>query len=171
MAPATAQRSDVLLNQASHVLNTELAARLADLGLSPRHTACLPMRSRRSHPVELAERSGMDKTSMVVTMTSWRRGPRRRQLPARDRLGSTSASGLVTDTIRARRSCWTTVARRGRRLNSSMSRPSWSCPCRCARRARPGATALLRIGKHAVLRGDRPRRAGASSVFSTGWPD
>lgn len=58
-----------LLSQASHVLMTELTAGLTGLGISPRHYCVL------SHAIpgdltqiRLAELTGLDKTTMVVTV-------------------------------------------------------------------------------------------------------
>jgi len=76
-----------LLNQASHVLNTELAARLGDIGLSPRQYCVLANAKQGGRTqVELAERSGMDKTTMVVTMDELEAaGLAERQLSSTDR--------------------------------------------------------------------------------------
>jgi DNA-binding MarR family transcriptional regulator len=58
-----------LLSQASHVLSTELTAGLAGLGISPR--AYCVLRTALAGELtqgELAERCGLDKTTMVVTI-------------------------------------------------------------------------------------------------------
>jgi MarR family transcriptional regulator, transcriptional regulator for hemolysin len=58
-----------LLSQASHVLTTELTAGLADLGISPR-AYCVLSKALNGDltQIELAERCGLDKTTMVVTV-------------------------------------------------------------------------------------------------------
>jgi DNA-binding MarR family transcriptional regulator len=76
-----------LLNQASHVLNTEMAARLADVGISPRAYCVLSNAKEGGRTqVELAERSGTDKTTMVVTLDELEKaGLAERQLSSTDR--------------------------------------------------------------------------------------
>ena len=58
-----------LLAQASHVLNTELTAGLAELGISPR-AYCVLSRAMAGGftQIQLAEQAGLDKTTMVVTL-------------------------------------------------------------------------------------------------------
>ncbi len=64
-------RSDLawLLSHASHVLTTELAAALAELGLSPRARCVLSAAMSGEHTqIEIARLVGLDKTTMVVTL-------------------------------------------------------------------------------------------------------
>jgi MarR family transcriptional regulator, transcriptional regulator for hemolysin len=58
-----------LLNEASHALSTELAAGLAGLGITPRGH-CVLVKARRGDMTQkqIAEASGLDKTTMVVTV-------------------------------------------------------------------------------------------------------
>lgn len=59
----------MLLHVASHALETELAARLAELGITPRGRCVLAAAARGElTQTELAERCNLDKTTMVVTM-------------------------------------------------------------------------------------------------------
>jgi DNA-binding MarR family transcriptional regulator len=59
----------MLLNVASHALETELAARLAELGITPRGRCVLAAAAEGElTQTELAERCNLDKTTMVVTM-------------------------------------------------------------------------------------------------------
>jgi DNA-binding MarR family transcriptional regulator len=59
----------MLLHVASHALETELAARLAELGITPRGHCVLTNASKGElTQTELAERCNLDKTTMVVTM-------------------------------------------------------------------------------------------------------
>jgi MarR family transcriptional regulator, transcriptional regulator for hemolysin len=59
----------MLLNVASHALETELAARLAELGITPRGRCVLATAAGGElTQTELAERCHLDKTTMVVTM-------------------------------------------------------------------------------------------------------
>ena len=58
-----------LLSQASHVLNTELTAALARIGISPRHYCVLKQGMAGDYTqIRLAELCGLDKTTMVVTI-------------------------------------------------------------------------------------------------------
>jgi DNA-binding MarR family transcriptional regulator len=58
-----------LLAQAAHSLQTELTARLEHLGLTPR-AQCVLMKALEGEQsqIRLAERCGLDKTTMVVTV-------------------------------------------------------------------------------------------------------
>jgi MarR family transcriptional regulator, transcriptional regulator for hemolysin len=59
----------MLLHVASHALETELAARLAELGITPRGRCVLAAAADGElTQTELAERCNLDKTTMVVTM-------------------------------------------------------------------------------------------------------
>ena len=59
----------MLLHVASHALETELAARLAELGITPRGRCVLATAAGGElTQTELAERCNLDKTTMVVTM-------------------------------------------------------------------------------------------------------
>ena len=58
-----------LLNQASYALGNEMATRLAEVGISPRHYCVLTNASGEDlTQIRLAERSMLDKTTMVVTL-------------------------------------------------------------------------------------------------------
>ena len=58
-----------LLNQASYALGNEMAARLAEVGITPRHYCVLTNASGEDlTQIRLAERSMLDKTTMVVTL-------------------------------------------------------------------------------------------------------
>ena len=59
----------LLLGQASHVLTTELTARLAEVGITPRAHCVLAHAMRGEFTQhELAAECGLDKTTMVVTL-------------------------------------------------------------------------------------------------------
>jgi MarR family transcriptional regulator, transcriptional regulator for hemolysin len=58
-----------LLNQASFALGNEMATRLAEVGITPRHYCVLSNALRADlTQIRLAERSMLDKTTMVVTL-------------------------------------------------------------------------------------------------------
>ena len=58
-----------LLSQAAHALSTELAAGLAELGISPRvHCVLSRALAEDLTQKQLADRCGLDKTTMVVTV-------------------------------------------------------------------------------------------------------
>src|ERR1700742_1496857 len=58
-----------LLNQASFALGNDLAARLSTVGITPRHYCVLSnAASGELTQIRLAERSMLDKTTMVVTL-------------------------------------------------------------------------------------------------------
>jgi DNA-binding MarR family transcriptional regulator len=58
-----------LLNQASFALGNDLAARLSTVGITPRHFCVLSnAASDELTQIRLAERSMLDKTTMVVTL-------------------------------------------------------------------------------------------------------
>lgn len=58
-----------LLAQASHTLSTELTAALEGLGISPRAFCVLTAAASGEHTqIELAQRVGLDKTTLVVTL-------------------------------------------------------------------------------------------------------
>jgi len=59
-----------LLSQASHALTTELTARLAELGITPRSHCVLRTALSHDEPTQglVAEECALDKTTMVVTM-------------------------------------------------------------------------------------------------------
>jgi MarR family transcriptional regulator, transcriptional regulator for hemolysin len=76
-----------LLAQASHVLKTELTAAFEQLGVSPRahHVLATAMRGEYTQ-TELAEKVGLDKTTMVVTLDELEAaGLAERRLSATDR--------------------------------------------------------------------------------------
>jgi DNA-binding MarR family transcriptional regulator len=76
-----------LLNQASYALGNEMAARLAELGITPRHYCLLTNAVAEDlTQIRLAERSMLDKTTMVVTLDELeRRGLVTRQPSKEDR--------------------------------------------------------------------------------------
>src|SRR4051812_13997717 len=58
-----------LLNQASYALGNEMATRLAEVGVTPRHYCLLTNAlGQELTQIRLAERSMLDKTTMVVTL-------------------------------------------------------------------------------------------------------
>ncbi len=59
-----------LLNQASYALGNEMATRLAEVGITPRHYCVLTNAAGEQDltQIRLAERSMLDKTTMVVTL-------------------------------------------------------------------------------------------------------
>ena len=58
-----------LLNQASYALGNEMATRLAEIGITPRHYCVLSNAiAEELTQIRLAERSMLDKTTMVVTL-------------------------------------------------------------------------------------------------------
>jgi MarR family transcriptional regulator, transcriptional regulator for hemolysin len=77
----------LLLGQASHVLATELTARLVEVGITPRaHCVLAHALSGEFTQGDLAEACGLDKTTMVVTLDELERaGLARRQLSSTDR--------------------------------------------------------------------------------------
>lgn len=77
----------LLLGQASHVLTTELTARLAELGITPRAHCVLAHALRGQFTQhELATECGLDKTTMVVTLDELEQaGLAQRRASAEDR--------------------------------------------------------------------------------------
>ena len=90
MAVMTATKSAdllMLLHLASHALETELSARLAAIGVTPRANCVLAnaIEGERTQS-ELAERANLDKTTMVVTMDALEKsGLAERRLSSTDR--------------------------------------------------------------------------------------
>jgi MarR family transcriptional regulator, transcriptional regulator for hemolysin len=77
----------MLLHVASHTLETEMTARLASIGVTPRANCVLAqaMRGERTQ-TELAEVCNLDKTTMVVTVDALERaGLAERRLSTSDR--------------------------------------------------------------------------------------
>src|SRR3954452_16832262 len=76
-----------LLSQTRHALTTELTAKLASLGLTPRGLCVLLHASQEDlTQIRLAERCGLDKTTMVVTLDELERaGLAERRLSSSDR--------------------------------------------------------------------------------------
>ena len=74
-APAQTQADLMfLLSQASHALMTELTARLAELGISPRsHCVLVKALAGELTQGEIAEACALDKTTMVVTLDALER--------------------------------------------------------------------------------------------------
>ena len=69
---ATVERTPdlaLLFSKAAHSLHTELTSRLEHIGLTPR-TQCVLIKALEGEQtqIRLAERCGLDKTTMVVTM-------------------------------------------------------------------------------------------------------
>jgi MarR family transcriptional regulator for hemolysin len=77
----------MLLHVASHTLETELTARLAEIGITPRANCVLTKALEAEHTQsELAELCNLDKTTMVVTMDALERdGWAVRRLSSTDR--------------------------------------------------------------------------------------
>src|ERR1700761_1871578 len=77
----------LLFNHAGHVVNTELAAKLAELGTTPREI-CVLGKAMEAELTQsrLGELAGLDKTTMVVTMDELERaGLAERRPSATDR--------------------------------------------------------------------------------------
>jgi MarR family transcriptional regulator for hemolysin len=76
-----------LLTQTGHALTTELTAKLASLGITPRGLCVLRhAEAEELTQIRLAERCGLDKTTMVVTLDELeRRGLAERRLSKSDR--------------------------------------------------------------------------------------
>ncbi len=73
----------MLLNEASHALTTELAAGLADIGITPREHCVLSKAERGDMTQrEIAARAGIDKTTMVATVDQLERAGLAERLPA-----------------------------------------------------------------------------------------
>jgi MarR family transcriptional regulator, transcriptional regulator for hemolysin len=95
-----------LLSQASHVLQTELTAALADLGISPRaHCVLSTALTGELTQSQLAELCDLDKTTMVVTMDQLEKaGLAERRLLGSDRrariIAVTPAGEQIVDTAR-----------------------------------------------------------------------
>jgi DNA-binding MarR family transcriptional regulator len=70
MAPARAEPDlSFLLDRTSHVLRTQIAAALAEIGLTARmHCVLVHALGEERTQIELAEIGDMDKTTMVVTV-------------------------------------------------------------------------------------------------------
>jgi DNA-binding MarR family transcriptional regulator len=88
----------LLLGQASHALTTELTARLAEVGITPREHCVLAHALRGELPQnELAAACGLDKTTMVVTLDELEHAGLARRRPSttdrRARLVSVTAAG------------------------------------------------------------------------------
>ncbi|WP_285749731.1 MarR family transcriptional regulator [Lentzea sp. NBRC 105346] len=77
----------MLLHQASYALETELTAKLAEIGLTPRGRCVLSSAVDAGRTqTELADLSNMDKTTMVVTMDALEKaGLAERRLSPTDR--------------------------------------------------------------------------------------
>jgi DNA-binding MarR family transcriptional regulator len=88
----------LLLGQATHALNTELAAGLAGLGISPRaHCVLHHALNCELTQGDLAEQCGLDKTTMVVTMDELEQAGLAQRRPSatdrRARIVSVTAAG------------------------------------------------------------------------------
>ena len=77
----------MLLHVASHTLETEMTARLATIGVTPRANCVLSQALRQERTqTELAEACNLDKTTMVVTVDALEReGLAERRLSSIDR--------------------------------------------------------------------------------------
>ncbi len=75
MAPSRTQPDvSYLLDHASHVLRTRIAAALAEIGLTPRmHCVLVHALEEERTQIQLAEIGDMDKTTMVVTVDALER--------------------------------------------------------------------------------------------------
>jgi DNA-binding MarR family transcriptional regulator len=74
-----------LLNQASYALGNEMAARLAELGITPRDYCVMSSAMEEElTQIRLAERSMLDKTTMVVTLDELQRAGLTERRPAPD---------------------------------------------------------------------------------------
>jgi MarR family transcriptional regulator, transcriptional regulator for hemolysin len=72
-----------LLARASHALATELTAKLANLGLSPRgHCVLSTAMNGELTQTELAQAVGLDKTTMVVTIDELEKAGLAKRIPA-----------------------------------------------------------------------------------------
>jgi MarR family transcriptional regulator, transcriptional regulator for hemolysin len=96
--PIAAPDLMLLLHVASHTLETELAVRLAELGITPRENCVLS--KALGHELtqsELAEQCNLDKTTMVVTIDSLERAGLAERLPSstdrRARIIAVTAAG------------------------------------------------------------------------------
>ncbi len=99
-----------LLNQASFALGNEMASRLAEVGITPRHYCVLTHALEEDlTQIRLAERSMLDKTTMVVTLDELEKAglAERRPSPADRRArivavtpkgaGAIAAAGQIVD--------------------------------------------------------------------------
>jgi DNA-binding MarR family transcriptional regulator len=88
--PATAseplaENLNWLLSRASYTLSTELTAALEGLGISPRAFCVLTTASSGEHTqIELAQKIGLDKTTLVVTLDELEDSGLARRRPAPD---------------------------------------------------------------------------------------
>jgi MarR family transcriptional regulator for hemolysin len=87
MATSTAPDLGFLFNHAGHVVNTELSAKLAELGTTPREICVLGKAlGAELTQSRLGELAALDKTTMVVTMDALERaGLAERRPSATDR--------------------------------------------------------------------------------------
>ena len=70
------------LDHTSHVLRTQMAAALDEIGLTPRmHCVLVHALEEERTQIQLAEIGGMDKTTMVVTVDALEKGRTRRTPP------------------------------------------------------------------------------------------
>jgi MarR family transcriptional regulator, transcriptional regulator for hemolysin len=88
----------LMLGQASHALSTELMARLAEVGITPRAHCVLAHALRGSFTQnELAAVCGLDKTTMVVTLDELERSGLAKRRPSttdrRARIVTVTAAG------------------------------------------------------------------------------
>ena len=71
----------MLLNEASHALTTEMAAGLADIGITPREYCVLAKAEGGHDPARDRGQAGIDKTTMVVTVDQLERAGLAQRLP------------------------------------------------------------------------------------------
>jgi len=89
-----------LLSQASHALVTELTARLADVGITPRsHCVLATAMSGELTQSQVAERCALDKTTMVVTLDALERDGLAERRPS----GSDRRARIIAVTDEGRR--------------------------------------------------------------------
>lgn len=92
------------LNQASFALGNELAARLAGVGISPRQYCVLSSAQEEElTQIRLAERSMLDKTTMVVTLDELERAglAERRPSPADRRARIVAVTDKGAEAVKA----------------------------------------------------------------------
>ena len=126
-----------LLNQASYALGNEMATRLAEVGITPRHYCVLSNAMvEELTQIRLAERSMLDKTTMVVTLDELERQGFVTRRPSRE--DRRVKLVIVTPRRQGRRLA------RGRDRRADAARASSSrCPRIAARRSRRRSRTLV----------------------------
>lgn len=127
MAPTRTEPDlSFLLDHTSHVLRTQMSARLGEIGLTPRmHCVLVHALEEERTQAQLAEIGDMDKTTMVVTVDALEKaGLAERRPSSTDR-----RARVIAVTERGRRS----RRRAGRSSTRSTRARSAPCPRRSAR--------------------------------------